>query len=103
VALATRCLDCGARTKGSRCSACQARRSAARGTTTQRGYGAAHQRRARRAIALQPWCSICGSATDLTADHITPLARGGHPLGPLRVLCRRCNSRRAQGLTSTDR
>jgi 5-methylcytosine-specific restriction endonuclease McrA len=48
----------------------------------------------RQAIAAQPWCSNCGSPTDLTADHSTPLARGGHPLGPLRVLCRRCNSRR---------
>jgi hypothetical protein len=31
---------------------------------------------------------------DLTADHIVPLSLGGHPLGPLRVLCRRGNSQR---------
>jgi hypothetical protein len=31
------------------------------------------------------------------ADYITPLARSGHPLGPLRVLCRR--STRGAGST----
>ena len=77
MALATRCLDCGTRTRGSRCRGCEARRDAARGTTTERGYGAAHQRRARSALALQPWCSRCGSTRGLTADHITPLSRAG--------------------------
>ena len=45
-------------------------------------------------IARQPWCSICGATTDLTADHITPLSAGGHPYHPanLRTLCRRHNS-----------
>ncbi len=94
MALTTRCLDCGRRTKGSRCATCQARRDGARGTTTQRGYGHKHQRRARAVIAAQPWCTLCGRTRDLTADHIAPLARGGDPLGPLRVLCRRCNSGR---------
>jgi 5-methylcytosine-specific restriction endonuclease McrA len=32
-------------------------------------------------------------ASDLTADHITPRSGGGEH-GPLRVLCRRCNSAR---------
>lgn len=32
---------------------------------------------------------------DLTADHITPVARGGREDGPLRVLCRSCNGRKA--------
>ncbi|HEX2111582.1 MAG TPA: HNH endonuclease [Gaiellaceae bacterium] len=45
-------------------------------------------------IAAQPYCSHCGATRGLTADHLIPLARGGNPLGPLRVLCRRCNSRR---------
>jgi 5-methylcytosine-specific restriction enzyme A len=90
----TRCLGCGTRTQGSRCATCTRRRDHARGTTTERGYGSEHQRRARQAIALHPCCSECGGMRDLTADHIIPLARGGHPLGPLRVLCRRCNSAR---------
>ena len=39
------------------------------------------------------------NATDnnpLTADHIVPKHAGGNPFGPLRVLCRSCNSRRGQ-------
>ncbi|MFE5790616.1 HNH endonuclease [Rhodococcus erythropolis] len=34
-------------------------------------------------------------ATDLTADHITAIANGGAPDGPLQVLCRSCNSARS--------
>ncbi|MGF2049613.1 HNH endonuclease, partial [Lactococcus lactis] len=34
----------------------------------------------------------CPATTDLTADHITPLAQGGSNHGPRRVLCRSCNS-----------
>lgn len=45
-----------------------------RPTTTERGYGAAHQRRARAAIAAHPWCSDCGATEDLTADHVTPMS-----------------------------
>ena len=79
MALITRCLRCRQRTRnGSYCERC--------GKTSTRGYGYQHQQRARQAIASQPWCSECGATTDLTADHITPLAAGGHPLGPLRVL-----------------
>jgi 5-methylcytosine-specific restriction endonuclease McrA len=63
-------------------------------TTAQRGYGAAHQRRSRHARALHPFCAECGATEDLTADHVEPLANGGHPLGELRVLCRSCNGRR---------
>jgi hypothetical protein len=36
---------------------------------TRRGYGHTHQQRAHATIAAQPWCSICGATTDLTADH----------------------------------
>lgn len=97
MALAARCLDCGRRTEGSRCADCKARRDVDRGTTTERGYGATHQRRARAAIAAQPWCSDCGHPgsrdNPLTADHVVPVSRGGRN-GPLRVACRRCNSSR---------
>jgi 5-methylcytosine-specific restriction endonuclease McrA len=87
MAIAKRCLRCRRRTRhGSYCERCA--------TTTARGYGTIHQRRAREAIAAQPWCSNCGATTNLTADHIVPIARGGDPLGPLRILCRSCNSRR---------
>jgi 5-methylcytosine-specific restriction endonuclease McrA len=97
------CLDCGALTKGSRCPHCHGRPYAERGTTTERGYGASHQRRAEnrdcsatvvlllrhRRKARQP----------LTADHIVPVSRGGVN-GPLRVACRRCNSRRGNATIS---
>ena len=37
----------------------------------------------------QPWCSICGKTDDLSVDHVG----GGRGLGgPLRVVCRGCNS-----------
>ena len=40
-------------------------------------------------------CAVCGKVTDdLTADHLTPVSSGGDPLGPVRVVCRSCNSRR---------
>lgn len=40
-------------------------------------------------------------ASDLTVDHITPIAAGGSPLDPgnLAVLCRSCNS--SKGATVT--
>ena len=51
-----------------------------------------HQRRAARAVAAQPWCTVCGhpgsTENPLTADHVVPLSRGGER-GPLRVACRR--------------
>ncbi len=41
-------------------------------------------------------CIYCGSAEDLTIDHLTPLARGGpHQQDNLAVACRRCNSRKS--------
>lgn len=41
-------------------------------------------------------CSDCGSEHDLTADHITPVSKGGDPFDVAngRCLCRPCNSRR---------
>lgn len=40
-------------------------------------------------------CLLCGvvqsSPSKLTADHITPLSAGGDVLGPLRVICSKCN------------
>nr|WP_241896032.1 MULTISPECIES: HNH endonuclease [Rhodococcus] len=35
------------------------------------------------------------SSSDLTADHIVDIQHGGSPTGPLQVLCRSCNSRKA--------
>ncbi|MEV4173996.1 AAA family ATPase [Nonomuraea sp. NPDC049709] len=40
------------------------------------------------------WQRAPHASEDLTADHVQPTARGGDPAGPLRVLCRPCNSAR---------
>ncbi len=37
-------------------------------------------------------------SADLTADHILPVGLGGDVLGPMQVLCRKCNSRRGNKL-----
>lgn len=52
-------------------------------------------------------CSICGQAFDwsvewkhplsFTADHVEPIASGGHLLGELAPAHRGCNSRRGAG------
>ena len=71
---------------GSRCPAHQINRH-------QRGYGNDWYRLSKAAIAAQPWCSRCYATTDLTADHIIPLHRGGQGVPEnVRVLCRSCNS-----------
>ena len=83
-----RCLDCGRLTEGgTRCRACERRRR-------RRAYdNPAARARARAAVAASPRCEQCGSTIDLTADHIIPVI-DGHGSGPLRVLCRACNSAR---------
>jgi hypothetical protein len=68
----------------------------AKGKTVARGYGAMHKRLRRLAIARHPYCECCNATRDLTADHIVPLSRGGGAtLTNYRVLCRRCNSSKA--------
>lgn len=69
--------------------------------------------RARRAISDTKWralrlqvfdrddwiCTYCGSADDLTCDHIRPLARGGNnDLDNLTTACRSCNSSKGDKL-----
>ncbi len=99
------CLDCGRICDGSRCRACQSeqeRRRPQRPTNLTRTTG----ERKRRAAAVTAhrlrfgdWCPGYGDRPAhgvrppnvLTADHVTPVARGGDPRGPLTVLCRVCN------------
>jgi 5-methylcytosine-specific restriction endonuclease McrA len=62
---------------------------------TRRGYDYQWQKLRAEAIRLQPYCSFCGTDKDLTGDHILPLKEGGsNTLDNIRVLCRRCNTRR---------
>jgi 5-methylcytosine-specific restriction protein A len=82
----------------------QRQRDAIRGSASQRGYDSTYRRV--RAQVLKGWRSQNGdwcpgwqreghAATELTVDHITPLAAGGtNRRENLRVLCRSCNSRR---------
>jgi 5-methylcytosine-specific restriction protein A len=103
------CLDCGTLTRNpSRCDehqgAWQRRREAARGTSTQRGYTTAWRHIAEAAVAQHratygDWCpgwQVPGhEASDLTADHILPKARGGSDdPSNVQVLCRGCNARK---------
>jgi 5-methylcytosine-specific restriction protein A len=63
-----------------------------RGSTAQRGYDRAWQELRKVQLARQPYCAQCGATSDLTADHVEPLARGGRSELPnLQTLCRRCN------------
>lgn len=52
------------------------RTSADRGTTTQRGYGAAHRRARARLLADSPPCDWCGEPAT-TADHVPALQAFG--------------------------
>lgn len=90
------CLDCGTlhRNPSGRCNRHQ--------TATARGYNSQWQRTARDAIAAHravfgDWCPgwnrPAHPATDLTADHTVPKARGGSSQrSNVAVLCRSCNS-----------
>lgn len=59
-------------------------------TTSERGYGAEHQRSAIICLQQQPWCTWCAARDDLCADHIHP----GRPELGYQTLCRRCNTRK---------
>jgi 5-methylcytosine-specific restriction endonuclease McrA len=108
----TVCSGCGRiidprQKKRGKCPACLSTyyktRRQQRGSTAQRGYGSDYQRRRAAAIKAQPWCSDCGHVgsveNPLTAEHITPVAKGGK-YGPLAVLCRSCNSSRGGAMNS---
>lgn len=98
------CLSCGAMTDdGSRCEECRTfvnaldRRSRPdKRRARDRGYNSQWDKVSRRARALQPFCSVCGSTEDLQADH-TPRAWKRHADGlavrveDVRVLCGDCN------------
>jgi 5-methylcytosine-specific restriction enzyme A len=96
------CIGCGVRIpSGSRCPLCTSKMQ--RTKRQRRPYTAAE--RDRRAAAVAEWRAQHGDvcpgwgrephpSSDLTADHVVPVAAGGIESGSLRVLCRRCNSTR---------
>ncbi len=97
MALTTRCLDCGCRTKGSRCSDCRARRDAAHGHASGRNQYRWQKLRAQRKQLDAHRCVYCGATTDLTV-HLDPRLKGNHRMATITdcvTACRRCNSRLA--------
>lgn len=101
------CLGCGRITNGSRCPTCQLpTRHTPKAPHSQRRPDFTWAERQRRAKTVAAWRAengdICPGyrtpphpSADLTADHITPVAAGGAEDGPLAVLCRTCNGRKA--------
>lgn len=89
-------------TAGSRCAA--HRRQAERAKQARRPVTSAERARRARAVAEHVrtrgwWCpgwrdQPPHTSSDLTADHVWPVAAGGPEAGPLVVRCRRCNSAR---------
>lgn len=85
------------------------RRHRARTTPTKRTRDWTEINRRRAAVRAHralygDWCpgyrTPGHASTDLTADHIDEIATGGRPDGKLAVLCRSCNSRKAQAATT---
>ncbi|QCQ93040.1 HNH endonuclease [Rhodococcus sp. SGAir0479] len=91
--------------KGNRCSEHQRARDAHQRATTPTKVTRTAAERKRRKTAVDAhravhgdWCpgfEVPAHPSDrLTADHLTPIALGGAPDGPLGVLCVSCNARK---------
>lgn len=99
------CLDCGVLSTKSRCPRHRRAQEAGRAQRpTNLTRDAAERKRralavARHRAAYGDWCPGYGvpahPSSDLTADHVVSVARGGDARGPLQVLCRRCNGRKS--------
>jgi len=80
---------CGTLTVGSRCPAHR------RGNTNAERVRRAAVVAAHRAMhgdVCPGWLRPAHASSDLTADHVVPVAAGGAEAGPLQVICRSCNS-----------
>ena len=92
------CLVCGATVRAPGAGARCARHLLARLQLGPRAYDKKAWRRAsKQAREAQPFCLICGATSDLTADHVVPVAKGGDHVpdqNGIIVLCRRCNGRK---------
>ena len=80
-----------------------------RGNRHARGYDNRWQRLSKRARELQPFCSDCGRADHLTADHSVAAWQAFEQgkritLDMIDVVCRWCNADRgaARGVDATD-
>lgn len=106
------CIDCGELTARYRCGVHghSASVNTTRRKRAKRPYTSTEQQRRKATVdahrALHgDWCPgwrrAPHDATDLTADHIQPVAAGGMENGPLAVLCRRCNGAK-QGKSNVE-
>ena len=88
------CLVCGAPSVSSRCG----RHLLVGHKTPRPEYLTSEWRKLSRKMRdAQPWCTRCGSTSDLTLDHVVPLSKGGAAVpdeSGVVVLCRKCNSSR---------
>lgn len=111
--LAKPCIDCGTpTTNGNRCPADQTVANR-RPYERRREREAEYNRRAWRRLSatarrLQPWCTDCGTRSNLTAHHTEQawarrLAGKTIRLQDVEVLCLRCNDRRGQTRPSVAR
>lgn len=90
------CNGCGKLVRASLCLDCKRVKERSRPTRAQRGYNYAWNKLSKELRAANPFCNNCGTTTDLTLDHITPLSKNGKSvLSNLQVLCRKCNSQKA--------
>lgn len=99
------CIGCGKLiAKGSRCGQCTPKRQRPQGHPhTNNGRMKRLSKATRKA---QPWCLDCRTATDLTADHVIPVAeRPDLAFEPLNLTtrCRSCNGRRGDRCTDAER
>ena len=85
------CLTCGVPSEESWCPAHKPLRKRPNGR-----YSYAWRKASREARQAQPFCSVAGcNSSDLTADHVIPMARGGAKVPDaslIVVLCRKHNS-----------
>jgi hypothetical protein len=89
-----RCLEsgCATLTPRTRCIHHQRQRQQTKDAKRPQRRTHAEQQRRRQQVIDQPWCTICGATTDLTAGHLEDVAAGGSESGPLTTLCRHHNS-----------
>jgi 5-methylcytosine-specific restriction endonuclease McrA len=98
------CLVCGEPSTSPRCDDCKPAAST-QASFRDRGYKTAWDKLSKKARKLQPWCTRCGSSSDLTGDHILPIS--DYPelavtIENLQVLCRPCNGKRGNNFTHDD-
>lgn len=102
----TPCLDCGEPCTGPRCDEHRLIDTRVRRGPGQAAYDPVWRALSKRARRAQPWCDDCGTARDLTTDHVIPKTVAPelvHAPENLAVRCRPCNaSRGATGWTAAE-